>query len=221
LNPSQRIGRQVGEVLRRNGASRADAERAAIDLMAQAGIPEPRVRSRDYPHQFSGGMRQRAMIALALAGDPALVLADEPTTALDVTVQARILRLLRSLQDERHMAMLLVSHDLRVMSHVSHDLVVLYAGRVCEIGPTRRLLGQPRHPYTRALAASVPAVRTKSALVAPLPGAPASPLARPAGCPFHPRCVLARDRCATEVPVVREVAPHQWSACHYAEELAS
>jgi peptide/nickel transport system ATP-binding protein/oligopeptide transport system ATP-binding protein len=178
------------------------------------------VRSRDYPHQFSGGMRQRAMIALALAGDPTLVLADEPTTALDVTVQARILRLLRSLQDERQVAMLLVSHDLRVMSHVAHDLVVLYAGRVCEIGPTRQLLGQPRHPYTRALAASVPAVRTKSALVAPLPGAPASPLARPAGCPFHPRCALARDRCATEVPEVRQVTPHRWSACHYAEELA-
>ena len=219
LNPSQRIGRQVGEILRRGGRSRAEADRAAVDLMAQAGIPEPERRARAYPHQFSGGMRQRAMIALALAGDPALVLADEPTTALDVTVQARILWLLRSIQDERHMAMLLVSHDLRVMSHVAHDLVVLYAGRVCERGPTRRVLGHSRHPYTRALAASVPAVHTTSALAAPLPGAPASPLARPSGCPFHPRCGLARDRCATEVPVVRQIAPDHFTACHYAEEL--
>ena len=207
LNPSQRIGRQVGEILRRNGTGRADADRAVVDLLTQVGIPDPAVRARNYPHQFSGGMRQRAMIALAVAGDPALVLADEPTTALDVTVQARILRLLRALQDERRMSMLLVSHDLRVMSHASHDLVVLYAGRVCERGPTRQVLRAPRHPYTRALAASVPAVRTRSALVDPLPGAPASPLARPPGCPFHPRCALARPRCASDVPVLREIAP--------------
>jgi peptide/nickel transport system ATP-binding protein/oligopeptide transport system ATP-binding protein len=220
LNPSQRIGRQVGEILRRNGSGRAAAARTAVDLMNQVGIPDPAVRARDYPHQFSGGMRQRAMIALAVAGDPALVLADEPTTALDVTVQARILRLLRTLQDERQMSMLMVSHDLRVMSHVSHDLVVLYAGRVCERGPTGQVLRSPRHPYTKALAASVPGVRTKSALSAPLPGAPASPLARPSGCPFHPRCALARPRCATDRPALREVAPDRWSACHYAEELA-
>ncbi|WP_405148633.1 ABC transporter ATP-binding protein [Sphaerisporangium sp. NBC_01403] len=221
LNPSQRIGRQVGEFLRRNGASRRRAARAAVELLSLAGIPDAGRRARDYPHQFSGGMRQRAMIALALAGEPSLVLADEPTTALDVTVQARILRLLRTLQDERHMSMLLVSHDLRVMSHVSHDLVVLYAGRVCERGPTRELLRAPRHPYTKALAASVPAVRATSPLVAPLPGAPASPLARPGGCAFHPRCPMARERCATEVPAVREVAPGRWSACHFAEEVAA
>jgi peptide/nickel transport system ATP-binding protein/oligopeptide transport system ATP-binding protein len=220
LNPTQRIGRQVGEFLRRNGTSRAEAARATVGLLTRAGIPDADRRARDYPHQFSGGMRQRAMIAMALAGDPSLLLADEPTTALDVTVQGRILRLLRSLQDERGMSMLLVSHDLRVMSHVSHDLVVLYAGRVCERGPTGELLRAPGHPYTRALAASVPAVRTRNTLAATLPGAPASPLNRPAGCPFHPRCPMVRPRCATEVPALREIAPNRWSACHYAEEVS-
>jgi peptide/nickel transport system ATP-binding protein/oligopeptide transport system ATP-binding protein len=221
LNPSQRIGRQVGEFLRRNGSTRVEADRAAVGLLTRAGIPDAQRRARDYPHQFSGGMRQRAMIAMALAGGPSLLLADEPTTALDVTVQARILRLLRTLQDESGMSMLLVSHDLRVMSHVSHDLVVLYAGRVCERGPTRQVLRAPRHPYTRALAASVPAVRTRNTLAATLPGAPASPLARPSGCPFHPRCPMARQRCATEVPALREVAAGRWSACHFAEEVSS
>jgi peptide/nickel transport system ATP-binding protein/oligopeptide transport system ATP-binding protein len=221
LNPTQRIGRQVGEFLRRNGTPRAQAARTAVSLLTRAGIPEADRRARDYPHQFSGGMRQRAMIAMALAGDPALLLADEPTTALDVTVQGRILRLLRSLQDERGMSMLLVSHDLRVMSHVSHDLVVLYAGRVCERGPTGELLRAPRHPYTRALAASVPAVRTRNTLAAAMPGAPASPLNRPTGCPFHPRCPMTQGRCATEVPALREIAPGRWSACHFAEEVSS
>lgn len=219
LNPSQRIGRQVGEILRRSGSSKSDVDKAVVELLTQVGIPDPAGRMRNYPHQFSGGMRQRAMIALALAGNPSLVLADEPTTALDVTVQARILSLLREIQYSRHMSMLLVSHDLRVMSHVAHDIVVLYAGRVCERGPTRQVLRQPRHPYTKALAGSVPAVGQKTALVAPLPGAPASPVARPSGCPFHPRCAMARDRCKTEVPLVRQVAPDRWSACHFAEEM--
>jgi peptide/nickel transport system ATP-binding protein/oligopeptide transport system ATP-binding protein len=220
LNPTQRIGRQVGEFLRRNGASGRAAARAAVGLLTRAGVPDAERRAREYPHQFSGGLRQRAVIAMALAGEPALLLADEPTTALDVTVQARILRLLRSLQEERGMSMLLVSHDLRVMSHVSHDLVVLYAGRVCERGPTREVLREPRHPYTRALAASVPAVRSRNLLADALPGTPASALSPPPGCPFHPRCPMARQRCSVETPVAREVGPGRWSACHFAEEVS-
>ncbi|MCF6470157.1 ABC transporter ATP-binding protein [Nonomuraea sp. MG754425] len=218
LNPSLTIGRQVGEILRRAGRPRAEVRRAVIDLLDRAGVPDPERRMGDYPYEFSGGLRQRAMIALALAGNPALLLADEPTTALDVTVQARILRLLRSIQQEG-LSMLLVSHDLRVIAHVADQVVVMYAGRVAERGPAAEVLRRPAHPYTRALVASVPAVRTRTALADPLPGTPATPAHRPSGCAFHPRCPLARDRCRAEVPPAREVAPGRWSACHFAEEV--
>ena len=219
LNPTQTIGRQVGEILRRDGKPRDEVRRRVLDLLDRAGIPDPARRLRGYPHEFSGGMRQRAMIALALAGSPALLLADEPTTALDVTVQARILRLLRSIQEDEGLAMLLVSHDLRVVAHVAHQVVVMYAGRVAERGPTAAVLGRPAHPYTQALVRSVPAIRTRTALAHPLPGTPATPAHRPAGCAFHPRCPLARDRCRSEQPAVREITPGRWTACHFAEEL--
>jgi len=219
LNPSLTIGRQVGEILRRDGKPRAEVRRAVIDLLERAGVPDPARRMDSYPHEFSGGLRQRAMIALALAGNPALLLADEPTTALDVTVQARILGLLRDIQREQGLAMLLVSHDLRVIAHVAEQVVVMYAGRVAERGPAPRVLRRPAHPYTRALVRSVPAVRTRTALADPLPGAPATPANRPSGCAFHPRCPLARERCAVEVPSVREIEPGRWSACHFAEEV--
>jgi oligopeptide/dipeptide ABC transporter ATP-binding protein len=219
LNPTQSIGRQVGEILRRAGRPRDEVRRRVVELLDRAGVPEPARRMRSYPHEFSGGMRQRAMIALALAGDPALLLADEPTTALDVTVQARILRLLSSIQQDQGLAMLLVSHDLRVVAHVAHQVVVMYAGRVAERGSTKAVLSSPAHPYTRALVDSVPAVRTRTALAHPLPGTPATPANRPAGCAFHPRCPMARDRCRTEQPAARSVASGRWSACHFAEEL--
>lgn len=219
MNPSLTVGRQVGEILRRAGQPRAEVRRAVVDLLDRAGVPEPARRMDDYPHQLSGGLRQRAMIALALAGNPSLLLADEPTTALDVTVQARILRLLRSIQREQGLAMLLVSHDLRVVAHVADEVVVMYAGRVAERGPAGAALRRPAHPYTRALVASVPAVRTRTALADPLPGTPATPANRPSGCAFHPRCPLARDRCRVEVPAARQVAPGRWSACHFAEEV--
>jgi oligopeptide/dipeptide ABC transporter ATP-binding protein len=219
LNPTQTIGRQVGEILRRAGQRRDEVRRRVVELLDRAGIPDPARRLRDYPHEFSGGMRQRAMIALALAGSPALLLADEPTTALDVTVQARILRLLRTVQHDEGLAMLLVSHDLRVVAHVAHQVVVMYAGRIAERGPTAAVLRRPAHPYTRALVDSVPAVRTRTALAHPLPGTPATPANRPQGCAFHPRCPLARDRCRTEQPDARPIAPDRWTACHFAEEL--
>ncbi|WP_329004605.1 ABC transporter ATP-binding protein [Kribbella sp. NBC_00709] len=219
LNPTQSIGRQVGEILRRAGQSRSAVRERVIELLDRAGIPEPADKLGSFPHEFSGGMRQRAVIAMALAGSPSLLLADEPTTALDVTVQARILRLLRSIQEGAGLSMLLVSHDLRVMAHVAHQVVVMYAGRVAERGATSAVLRQPAHPYTRALVDSVPAVRTKTALAHPLPGTPATPANRPGGCAFHPRCPLAQERCRSEQPVLRAVAPGRWSACHFAEEV--
>ncbi|MGN9783869.1 ABC transporter ATP-binding protein [Nonomuraea sp. ZG12] len=219
LNPTMTIGDQVGEILRSRGLSRRQARARAADLLDHVGIPDAADRVSAYPHEFSGGMRQRAMIALALAGGPRFILADEPTTALDVTVQARILGLLARLRDEDDLAMLLVSHDLRVMSHVADDLVVMYAGRVCEHGPAKTVLSRPLHPYTDALVRSVPSVRTQAAIADPLPGSPANPFDRPAGCPFNPRCPRAVDRCRTEVPELREIAPGRASACHFAEEL--
>ncbi|MBB5785963.1 oligopeptide/dipeptide ABC transporter ATP-binding protein [Jiangella mangrovi] len=219
LNPTQRIGRQVGEILRRDGVGRGEVRRRVVELLDRAGVPDPASRAGNYPHEFSGGLRQRAMIALALAGNPSLLLADEPTTALDVTVQARILTLLHSIQQDEGLSILLVSHDLRVVANVASQVVVMYAGRVAERGPAPAVLRRPAHPYTKALVRSVPAVRTKTALADPLPGAPATPANRPAGCPFHPRCPIAQDRCRSEVPAVREVAPGRFSACHFAEEV--
>jgi len=221
LNPRVRIGRQIDEILRvRDGLGRADAARAAVELLRRVDMPEPEVRAQAYPHQLSGGQRQRAMIALALAGSPALLLCDEPTTALDVTVQKRILDLLARLQRESELALLLVSHDLRVISHVAPDLVVMYAGRVAESGPTRELLARPKHPYTAALVRNIPSTRVRVALPEPLRGVPPEPAERPGGCAFHPRCPMAEARCRTETPVLRPVGAGRLSACHFAEKVS-
>ncbi|WP_198165933.1 ABC transporter ATP-binding protein [Agromyces laixinhei] len=219
LNPSQRIGKQVGEIPRRRGVRGARWRERVLDLLDRAGIPRAAERANAYPHQLSGGLRQRAVIAMALSGEPRLIIADEPTTALDVTVQTRILDLLGTLQRESDLAMLFISHDLRVVSHIADDLVVLYAGRVAEAGPARAVLNRPLHPYTRGLAASIPSVHAASEVAAPLPGTAASPANRPSGCAFHPRCPLARERCRIEVPESREIVPGRRSACHFAEEL--
>ncbi len=219
FNPTQRIGRQIGEVLRRRGVPPAEVTARTVEMMDRVGIPDPDRRRRSYPHEFSGGLRQRAMIAMAMIARPALILADEPTTALDVTVQARVLEVLRELRAEEGAAMLYVSHDLRVVSHVTDSVLVMYAGSVVERGPAAQALRRPAHPYTEALVASVPAVRTKTAIADPLPGAPASPADRPSGCPFRTRCARAFDRCDTERPALREVGPGRWSACHVAEEV--
>jgi oligopeptide/dipeptide ABC transporter ATP-binding protein len=219
LNPLQTVGRQVGEIMRRDGMARHEVRTKVLELLDRVGIPEPDRRIDVHPHEMSGGMRQRVMIAMALAGEPRLIIADEPTTALDVTTQARILRLLAGLREREGTAMLLVSHDLRVMAHVADDIVVMYAGRVAERGAASAVLKQPRHPYTWALANNVPSVRTRSAIAEPLPGAPANPFDRPSGCAFHPRCPLARDRCRTEQPELRETEPGRFSACHFADEV--
>ncbi|GAA4473688.1 ABC transporter ATP-binding protein [Phytohabitans houttuyneae] len=220
LNPVQPVGRQVSEVARRReGLSRGAAGRLAVELLDRVGVPDPAQRARAYPHQLSGGLRQRAVIAMALAGRPRLILADEPTTALDVSVQGRILGLLAKVQAEDGVSVLLISHDLRVMAHAAQRVAVMYAGRVVEQGATRELLRAPRHPYTAALVRSVPAVHTRSALVAPIPGNPPSLAALPSGCRFHPRCPLAAPRCRVEQPALREVGPDRLSACHRAEEV--
>jgi len=219
LDPTQTIGRQVGEILRLDGMPARQVRRTVIDLLGRVGVPDPETRHAQYPHQYSGGLRQRAMVATALAGKPKIILADEPTTALDVTVQARILALLRRIREEEGTAMLLVSHDLRVMAHVADEVVVMYAGRLCEIGGGREVLDHPAHPYTRALVVSVPAVRSKTAIAEPLPGSPADPADRPDGCPFHPRCAKAQDRCRVEIPLMRPIAAGRQAACHYPEDL--
>ena len=228
LNPVLTIGDQLGELFRvHRGASKKAARARAVDLLGMVGIPAPARRVDDYPHQFSGGMRQRILIAMAIALEPELLIADEPTTALDVTVQAQILDLLGELRSQLDMGVLLITHDLAVVSEVADQLAVMYAGRVVEAGDADTVLNRPGHPYTEALLSAVPdpdpnvADRAKAdgrgRIV--LRGEVADPSKVPAGCPFHPRCFYAQDRCRTEVPALREVRPGRRAACHFAEEL--
>jgi oligopeptide/dipeptide ABC transporter ATP-binding protein len=219
LNPVLTVGEQITESLRRHRhvSATAATERAA-ELLTQVGIPDARRRLREVPFQFSGGMRQRAMIAMALACDPVLLIADEPTTALDVTIQAQILELLRRLRAEKGMALLIITHDLGVVAGIADRLAVMYAGRIVETGPTREVLRHPRHPYTTGLLRSLPRLdRPRQAALTPIEGAPPDLAAVPAGCPFRPRCARAIDRCATVDPPLEPTipgGPHQvacWS----------
>jgi oligopeptide transport system ATP-binding protein len=220
LNPVLSIGDQLGELFREHrGASRRQARAAAVDLLGQVGIPAPAARVSDYPHQFSGGMRQRILIAMAIALRPELIIADEPTTALDVTVQAQILELLDSLRRELDLAVLLITHDLGVVSEVADRVVVMYAGRVVESGSADDLLSRPAHPYTEALLRSVPQIEQRGQELYAIPGSPPSPTNQPAGCPFHPRCARAVERCRTERPELTIVPGGRTSACHFAEEV--
>jgi peptide/nickel transport system ATP-binding protein/oligopeptide transport system ATP-binding protein len=219
LNPVYTIGAQITELLRvRLGWSRAEARAEALTLMSQVGIPSPEERIDDYPHQFSGGMRQRICIALAIALRPRLLLADEPTTALDVTVQAGILRLIRRLQDERNMALIFVTHDLAVARAVADRLVVMYAGEVMEEGAIEAVFARPAHPYTRALLNSHPSAVAHWSLLHPIAGSPPDKSETISGCAFHPRCPRARERCATDKPPLYAVSPGRTARCHYWEE---
>ncbi len=222
LNPVFSVGHQMVETLRRRGGmGRADAKRRAIELLDRVGVPFPERRMAAYPHELSGGMRQRVMIAIAISARPRLLLADEPTTALDVTTQEQILSLLAELQRESGMAMVLVSHDLGVISEACDDVVVMYAGRVLEGGDALAVLRSPRHPYTRGLIEAVPPLNsTGDHRAVPIPGQPPDLAALPAGCPFAARCGQARPACA-EIPVVldRDVAEHG-SACPFEAEAA-
>ncbi|MGH9223877.1 MAG: ABC transporter ATP-binding protein [Acidimicrobiales bacterium] len=221
LNPVFTIGHQVAEAIRVHhpDVGRKAAHARAVELLKRVGIPEADRRADDYPHQFSGGMCQRAMIAMAMANDPDLLIADEPTTALDVTIQAQILDLLRDLRRDKGMGVVLITHDLGVVAGLAEEMAVLYAGRVVERGQVGEIYHKPRHPYTRGLLASLPKVNAegKEALT-PIEGAPPSLLTVPPGCSFHPRCPRGEDVCRRDDPPLRPVGPVR-SACHFAEDL--
>jgi oligopeptide/dipeptide ABC transporter ATP-binding protein len=222
LDPLYKAGEQVAEALRFHfGLSRSAARERTIQLLAAVGLSDPAGVLESYPHELSGGMRQRVMIAMALAGEPELLIADEPTTALDVTVQAQILELLRTLVRDRHMALLLITHDLGVVRELCERAVVLYAGRVMEEGPILQLLGTPHHPYTSGLAASMPSIGQRRRRLPQITGVPPDAETLPPGCPFAPRCPVALDICRTEVPPLEETGPHRRSACHRAGELVA
>jgi peptide/nickel transport system ATP-binding protein len=218
LDPVMRIGDQIAESVRyHEGASMAEGRARAVELLRQVGIPDPTRRVDAYPHEFSGGMRQRAMIAIALACNPKLLIADEPTTALDVTVQAQVLRLLLDLRDRLGLAILLVTHNLGVVAQTCDSLAVIYAGRVMERGATRELLRTPAHPYTEALLKCQPGSAKPAALLPAIPGQPPSASAFPDGCRFHPRCPRAAAQCQERRPELRPLDRERMAACHFAE----
>jgi oligopeptide/dipeptide ABC transporter ATP-binding protein len=201
LNPVKKIGWQLEEaVLVHRDVSHKEARQLALAAMESVRIPRAAQRIDDYPHQFSGGMRQRVMIAMALINEPDIVIADEPTTALDVTTQAQILDLMNVLQDERHMAIIMITHDLGVVAEVADDVIVMYGGQVVEHAPVDEIFYRPRHPYTWGLLGSLPRMDIEVEALAQIPGQPPSLLNPPAGCRFHPRCAFAMDICRTEVP---------------------
>jgi oligopeptide/dipeptide ABC transporter ATP-binding protein len=215
LNPVLTIGRQIREALETHfGMGRKEAEQTAAEALDRVGIPSAKARIKDYPHQFSGGMRQRAMIAMALACKPKLLIADEPTTALDVTIQAQILDLLRALVAEENAALILITHDLGVVAGMCERVNVMYAGMFVETGSAEQLFGSPRHPYTLGLLQSVPRLdAARRARLQPIEGAPPNMLRAPSACPFQPRCRFEIDLSRREVPQLVEVEPGHRVAC--------
>jgi peptide/nickel transport system ATP-binding protein len=219
LHPMYRVGDQLVEAARAHlNLTRKQAEERVLELLADVGIPRPRERFRDYPHQYSGGMRQRAMIAMALVSEPDILIADEPTTALDVTVQAQILELIDGLRRELGIGVILVSHDLAVVADVSQTVMVMYAGRSMELGETRDVLTQPLHPYTWGLLESVPRLEQRLSRLQPIEGMSPSLIDVPAGCPFHPRCPHRFAPCDVERPELRDRGGGHAEACHLPAE---
>ena len=218
LNPVMRVGDQIGEVLRlHRGMTAAEALEAAAVMLERVNIPDPDLRVRDFPHQMSGGMRQRVMIAMALACAPDLIIADEPTTALDVTVQKQILLLMRGLIEGSRSALLLITHDLGVVAQAADDVAVMYAGRIVEQGPVRGVLEAPSHPYTVGLLRSRPGVAPPKARLNVIPGTVPGLWARPEGCAFHPRCPHAFERCRREAPPLFDLEGGKKSRCWMAD----
>jgi oligopeptide/dipeptide ABC transporter ATP-binding protein len=221
LNPVYTVGTQLAEPFRiHRKMSRSDAQRAAIELMARVGIPEPVSRANDYPHQFSGGTRQRLQIAIAVALAPTVLLADEPTTALDVTVQAQIMKLIGGLRGEHRMAVVLITHDLALVAEQADRVVVMYAGNVIESGPVKEVFAAPRHPYTRGLLDSVPVHAERGADLKSIGGSPPDLHHIPSGCVYQDRCPLVRDLCRAERPAPRSVGLGRTAACHFAEKVS-
>ncbi|MFD4905465.1 ABC transporter ATP-binding protein [Kitasatospora purpeofusca] len=226
LNPVMTVGAQLGEMFRvHRGSSKKEAREKAIELMERVRIPAARQRVGDYPHQFSGGMRQRIMIAMALSMEPDLIIADEPTTALDVTVQAQVMDLLAELQAEFNMGLILITHDLGVVADVADKIAVMYAGRIVETAPVRELYANPAHPYTKGLLRSIPRLDQKGQELYAIKGLPPNLLKVPAGCAFNPRCDVATDLCRTDIPKLHQVSDKDGkeltgrrSACHLWKE---
>ena len=214
LNPAFPVGDQVAEaLLRHRKLSPKEAADQTVEMLRKVRIPSPERRARDYPHQLSGGMRQRVMIAMALACDPRLLIADEPTTALDVTIQAQILELMRLLRAELGTAIILITHDLGVIAELADDVIVMYAGKVVEHCAAARLFAEPQHPYSIGLLGSIPRLHLEQARLSAIEGVVPDPAAFPQGCRFHPRCPFAFDKCRTEIPPLTKVSENHEAAC--------
>ncbi len=224
LNPVLRIGYQLGEAIKTHHPDEPDdkVKERVIELLRLVGVPNPDTRYANYPHEFSGGMRQRAMIAMSIANSPSLLIADEPTTALDVTIQAQVLEVLKTVQQETHAATILITHDLGIVAELCERVLVMYGGRIVESGDVHTIFRAPRHPYTIGLMDSLPKLTEDEEWLRPIPGAPPSLINRPTGCAFHPRCFLSQGRlkCREETPTLRkaEGEGHE-AACHFSDEL--
>jgi oligopeptide/dipeptide ABC transporter ATP-binding protein len=223
LNPVLTIGRQLSEAITTHFPDvKKDEVRARVtELLGLVGVPNPETRFSQYPHEFSGGMRQRAMIAMSIANSPSLLIADEPTTALDVTIQAQVLEVMRKVMEQTHAATILITHDLGIVAEMCDRVIVMYAGHIVESGDVHTIFQAPRHPYTIGLMNSLPKLTEDEERLEPIPGAPPSLINLPTGCPFHPRCFLSngRERCRTERPALVEVDGAHAAACHFTDEL--
>ncbi len=220
LNPVYTIGDQIMEaIILHQGVDEKKAREMAIDLLRRVGIPEPEKRVDQYPHQLSGGMRQRAMIAMALSCRPSILIADEPTTALDVTIQAQILDLMKELQEEYGMALIMITHDMGVIAEIADRVAVMYAGHIVEYGEVHEIFKKPRHPYTYGLLSSIPRLDVEQEKLKSIPGTVPDPLNFPTGCRFHPRCEFAEERCKEEEPEMVEVLPNHYSRCFFWKKL--
>jgi oligopeptide/dipeptide ABC transporter ATP-binding protein len=220
LNPVIPVGKQIAQVLRyRRGLGRDEAWRAAIDLLRTVHIPEPERRMRAYPHQLSGGMAQRVMIAMAISCSPTLLIADEPTTGLDVTIEYQIIQLLKEMRDLTGASIIVITHDLNMAAEVCDRIAVMYAGTIVEQAPTRDFFTAPRHPYTIGLLASRPQLAVESEIPT-IPGNVPDLIERPTGCPFHPRCRWATAICVEQLPLPRPIGPDHLAACHHIEDVA-
>jgi oligopeptide/dipeptide ABC transporter ATP-binding protein len=225
LNPVLKIGYQLSEAVKTHHPKEPDdkVKTRVLDLLRLVGVPEPETRFNQYPHEFSGGMRQRAMIAMSIANSPSLLIADEPTTALDVTIQAQVLEVLKRVQAETDAATIMITHDLGIVAELCERVLVMYAGKIVEAGDVYTIFQKPRHPYTIGLMDSLPKLTEDEDWLRPIPGSPPSLINRPSGCPFHPRCFLSqgRERCREEDPVLRAAEGEgHIAACHFSEELA-